>query len=88
MLFLPLSMKNLNEITLASAAPGVELKIVGFKTDEFPAKFFEMGILPDKEVKIIRKGFFNDPILMQVSGSQIAIRKREAEAILVNALNR
>ena len=69
---------NLTEYTLNK--PGVIKEIL---ENAVSIKLFEFGILPGASFFIVNKASFNGPIFIQVGASQIALRKEEALAILV-----
>ena len=43
----------------------------------------ELGFTPGTEVSLVSKGLFGNPLAFQVRGTVIALRKHEAEAILI-----
>jgi ferrous iron transport protein A len=48
-----------------------------------------MGIAPNKVVKILRKAWFGGPLHIRIgSTTEVAIRKQEAELVLVKIENR
>jgi Fe2+ transport system protein FeoA len=49
----------------------------------FASKLFEMGIFPGAKFTIIRKAPLRGPIYLQVETSLIALRRFEADNILV-----
>lgn len=51
-------------------------------------RLLDMGLLPGVEIAIIRHAPGGDPIWIQVYGSQIALRRKEAESVLVSPLTR
>lgn len=62
-------------------------RIKGFLSEEIPAKFYEMGLLPGNEISLVRKALFSDPVIVRVSGTKVAIRKQEAKQILIEKEN-
>ncbi len=53
---------------------------------EIPLALIEMGCFPGKEVLIIQKASFNDPIYIDVNGNRIAIREDMAKKIQVEKI--
>ena len=49
-------------------------------------KLMEMGCLPGEEITVARIAPLGDPIAIQVSGSQLSLRKREASTIILQKL--
>lgn len=52
---------------------------------EMERRLIEMGFVEGAEVRILHEGFFGrDPIAVRVNGTTVALRRREAMAILVS----
>ena len=65
-------------IALAGEASGVS-------ADELERRLLELGFTEGAEVEIIHEGLFGrDPIAVRVNDATVAIRRREAMAILVS----
>jgi len=45
------------------------------------AKLVEMGIYPGKEIKVVFKAPFGDPLAVELDGYTLSLRKNEAELI-------
>lgn len=45
--------------------------------------FIEMGLIPGEKIKLIRTAPFGDPLLVEVAGFRLSIRKQEASAVEV-----
>ncbi len=60
-------------------------KVVANSTQKDLARRLEaMGIAPNKTVKVLRKAWFGGPLHIRVgSTTEVAIRKQEAEMVLV-----
>lgn len=71
-------MKNLAEIPIHTV-----FKINGFKHKVIARKLITMGVVPGKEIEIIRKSFFKSTFFIRVQESYFAIRKFEAENIII-----
>lgn len=71
-------MKNLSEIQLNT------VKQIHSFTNKFIArKLITMGVVPGKEIEIIRKTGFGKTFLVRVDDSHFAIRFNEAVDILI-----
>ena len=46
----------------------------------------DLGLIPGKEIKILRKTFFSGPVEVQVSGSRLVIGRGLASKIVVEVL--
>jgi ferrous iron transport protein A len=46
-------------------------------------RILEVGFTPGQEIELINKSLFNDPLAFSVRGTLIAIRKNEADCILI-----
>ncbi len=71
-------MKKLGDLEV-----GVKGVINSFTDEALSLKFMEMGCLPGSKVMICRKAPFGDPLVIEVPGSHLTIRKSEALSILV-----
>ena len=47
-------------------------------------RILEIGFTPGQEIEIISKAIFNDPIAFSLRGTLIAMRKKEADCIIVS----
>src|SRR3569832_921536 len=57
----------------------------GVSADELERRLLELGFTEGAEVEIIHEGLFGrDPIAVRVNDATVAIRRREAMAILVS----
>lgn len=45
--------------------------------------FIEMGLIPGEKIKLLRTAPFGDPMLVEVAGFRLSIRKQEASAVEV-----
>jgi Fe2+ transport system protein FeoA len=46
-------------------------------------RILEVGFTPGQEIELINKSIFNDPLAFSVRGTLIAIRKNEADCIII-----
>lgn len=72
--------------TIASLQVGQKAVISDVAIEHIPLKLLEMGCLPGKEVTLIQKAPFNDPLYIKVNGSHLAIRVETADLIEVKLL--
>jgi ferrous iron transport protein A len=74
-----------NKTTLAQLAPGEQATLVELQTDSpgYRQSLYAMGLLPGTPIKIIRLAPLGDPMQVEVRGSQLAIRKRDAQGLIV-----
>lgn len=71
--------------TLAQLTIGESKKVVAVNRGELHAKMTEMGIFSGKNVKVLFKAPFGDPIAVDVEGYVLSLRKEEAELVEVEA---
>ncbi|MGV8847635.1 FeoA family protein [Tessaracoccus sp.] len=70
--------------SLAELGCDCPVKIVGFTSDDQIARrLFDLGFAPGELAALVRKAPMRDPLVFNVGGSQIVLRKREASRILV-----
>ncbi len=70
---------------LADLKKGEKAKILGFSTEDIPAKFLELGIIPGEDVEFRCSAPFNGPICISLCKTScvLALGKSEASAVLV-----
>ncbi len=71
-------MKNLTDIAINQI-----VKIISFKQKMIAQKLITMGVIPGKEIEILRKAPFNGAYYIRVSDLYFAIRKEEAQTIII-----
>ncbi len=71
--------------TAADLKYGEKVKISSIDTSN-PShqRILEIGFTPGQEIEIISKSVFDDPIAFSVRGTLIAMRKKEADCIIVS----
>lgn len=71
--------------SLVDLQKGEKAKIIGFSTEDIPAKFLELGLVPGEEIEFKRSAPFNGPIFITLrnSNSALALRKSEAKDVIV-----
>ncbi|MEJ2193654.1 MAG: ferrous iron transport protein A [Ignavibacteriaceae bacterium] len=47
-------------------------------------RILEIGFTPGQEIELVNISAFNDPIALSIRGTLIAIRKKEADCIIVS----
>ncbi len=63
---------------------GEKARIIDIDNDHPSARrILEVGFTPGEEIELLYKPLFNDPLAFSVRGALIAIRKHEANCILV-----
>ena len=55
--------------------------VTNIKKDRLAVKLIDMGLLPGKEIKLLFKAPFGDPIAIDVQGYTLALRRKEAALI-------
>ncbi|MBP9192505.1 MAG: ferrous iron transport protein A [Ignavibacteria bacterium] len=46
-------------------------------------RILEIGFTPGQEIQLLSRSLFNDPIALSIRGSVIAIRKSDANCIII-----
>jgi len=71
--------------TLDQLSIGTRAQITGFTATEtnFRRKLLALGVMPGAEVEVRRVAPMGDPMQIQLRGSSISLRKREAAIIQV-----
>lgn len=71
-------------LSLADLAPGQRGRVV--QVDSKGAvrqRLLDMGLIPDAHLEVARSGAAGDPVWIRLQGYELALRKSEAEAVLV-----
>ncbi len=64
----------------------VDEDVHGRQANEIESRLIELGFVEGAEIKILHEGpIGRDPIAVRINGTTIALRRREAMAILVTA---
>lgn len=72
--------------TLAGLRVGQSGILVGFRDDmgtETMRRLFDLGFAPGAAVELVRRAPLGDPSIFRVADTEIALRRRQAEAIRV-----
>jgi len=67
--------------SLKMGMSGTIKEIVGM--DDLSLRLQEIGFVPGSQINVISKAPFGGPLAIQVKGSTIALRRNEADRILV-----
>ncbi|WP_185876736.1 FeoA family protein [Blattabacterium cuenoti] len=74
-------------MNLSNLKRGEKGIIKGYKYNEnFPVKLLELGILPGVKVEIIFVSIFCDPLCISYNETFLALRKKEAENIIIKPI--
>ena len=57
--------------------------VTKIKKDRLAVKLIDMGLFPGKEIKLLFKAPFGDPIAIDAQGYTLALRRKEAALIAV-----
>lgn len=71
---------------LADCATGEMVTVASILPSDINTKLLEMGIYENKELAIVYKAPFGDPIAIQVGDYILSMRLAEARLILVNSI--
>jgi len=70
------------EKTLADLPPETMKTIANLSGDELlVARLRELGFITGTEVKVLGRAPFGDPILVEIRGATVALRKAEARCV-------
>ena len=71
------------EVLLSQITKNSRLKIVRILSTELEAKFAEMGLMKDREIKWLFRAPLRDPIAVEIDGYVLSLRLDEAKLIEV-----
>jgi ferrous iron transport protein A len=87
------SIPSLGTLALGTAEVGFRGRIVGLQAEragaglppaELERRLIELGFVEDARVEVLHEGLFGrDPIAVRVAETTIALRRREAMAVMV-----
>ena len=76
----------MKETTLTNLSVGEKATVVSVNGKNAVTKrIMEMGVVPGVSVRVIKSAPFGDPLEIRVRGYHLAMRKSEAEAIVVQS---
>jgi len=61
--------------------------IIDSSSESIPLKLLEMGCLPGNKVELLQVAPFSDPLILNINGTHLAIRKETAQHILIEVAN-
>ncbi|ACY40159.1 ferrous iron transport protein A [Blattabacterium sp. (Blattella germanica) str. Bge] len=73
-------------MNLSNLKKGEKGIIKGYKNEDFPIKLLELGILPGVEFEILFVSIFYDPLCISYNQSCLALRRKEAENIIIEPI--
>jgi Fe2+ transport system protein FeoA len=71
--------------SLSTIQPGTSVCISGIQDSALKPKLMEMGLLRGKELKVLFKAPFGDPIAIEAQGFVLSLRLDEANLIEVES---
>ncbi len=74
-------------IPLGSLALGASGTVVGYRDGDGIRRFVEMGFVPGTRVTAVRAAPLGDPIEYAVMGSHVAIRRDDANVVIVREVD-
>lgn len=72
------------KLTAADLKPGQTATITATDHEALPLRVVELGCLPGHTIETIRIAPLGDPILFEIDGNQIALRKDAAKLISIS----
>jgi ferrous iron transport protein A len=75
------------QIPLSALKVGQFGNVVGFTDELTSLKLLEMGLLPGEHIQLERWAPLGCPVLINLSSSQLSLRKEEADMVLVQTDN-
>ena len=73
--------------SLNHIAPGVRVQILEILNNELKPKLMEMGLVKDRQIEVLFRAPFGDPIAIDVNGYVLSLRLEEAALIQVESIN-
>ena len=73
-------------MTLKDAEIGSSVRIDSIGDSEIKQRLMTMGLIPGTRVEVLRSAPFGDPIAIRLRAYNLAIRKSDAEKILVSKI--
>src|SRR4051794_7940805 len=71
-------------VTLSTLRAGARARLLAVdEPGELGDRLLELGLTPGVTVTLVRRGLFGDPLLIEVRGSMLSLRARQAHAIRV-----
>ena len=77
-------MKRKTSMTLADLAKGESRTVVSVRgEDAITRRLMEMGVIPGVAVRMVKSAPFGDPLEIKVRGYSLALRRNEAESVVL-----
>jgi Fe2+ transport system protein FeoA len=76
-----------SNMTLKEGKTGMTVKIMQVGDSELKNRLMTMGLIPGTKVKILRSAPLGDPIALGVRSYNLALRKADAEQIVVEQVS-
>ncbi|MBR5914772.1 MAG: ferrous iron transport protein A [Selenomonadaceae bacterium] len=70
-------------MTLRDVKVGSTVKVISVDESPIKQRLMSMGLIPNTRVEILSSAFLGDPISIRLRAYNLAIRKHDAEKILV-----
>ena len=70
-------------MTLADAKVGMKVRIQSVEESPMKVRLMSMGLIPNTKVEILQSAPLGDPIAVRLRAYNLAIRKHDAEKIIV-----
>jgi Fe2+ transport system protein FeoA len=78
--------QNFNKDSLAALTVGTEAKVSAVHGNSaITRRLMEMGVVPGVSIRVIKTAPFGCPMEIRVRGYNLALRRTEAESILVKS---
>jgi len=79
-------MDHQNLLSLHEQSSNEKLEVCGISDHELSPKLTEMGLRPGRQIQIIFKAPFGDPIAIDIDGIMLSLRLEEAALIKVKRI--
>lgn len=74
-------MVSIDQLPVGSSATVMELS-----NDSLSLKLMEMGLIPGKTLKVMKRASYGDPLVIRYGDTTLALRKNEAQKVWVKPL--
>ena len=78
--------RDFGMVPLAALQPGTTAQVVGIQGRGVALRLARMGIRPGARVRLVNRGPFAGPLLVEVDGLRVAVGRGVARRILVQPL--
>jgi ferrous iron transport protein A len=80
-------MNGASILTLNQLVAGEKAKIIGLDDHVMSVQLMELGLLPGEKLTMIGFAPFGDPMRLSLTGTDLCIRKQDAQLVQVERLN-